>query len=198
MAKPNGATKPQAQARADKERTEQPTTGEVYKAAKIDPTKIRGELGDFIVSRMKAATHLKAWEQMSEEEQREQIEQALFWADTIIAGTAQAMMTRGLPSRPVKLGKFSGAVGESTIEVKATMILDKEVGDRISGGVTDAVMVFASLEAYQGGEMETRPAPDQTDLMAGGDADEEEHDKETGEIPPPVEPPEPPAPQPSA
>lgn len=137
----------------------------IIKAAKFDAKSLRGEVADFFISQMKAARFMKPWDELTEDEQREMCRQAMDQATQLIGGVAGAMMAKAMPHSAAKLGKFSGAVGESTIEVKAEIMMTEEIGKKLAGGVTDAVLVFGSLDVWMGGEMTTQPEANQKSLL---------------------------------
>lgn len=147
--------------------------GAIVRAARMDASRLIGDTGDFFLSVMKAARELKPWAQMTEVEQRELIEQAKHQATSLVAGIVEAISTRGLPHMPVKINDFSGKMGEGVAQIKCVMAFDEDAAKRLAQGTSSAIIVFASVDAYES-DMLATPEPDQRAL--------EIIDAETGEI----------------
>lgn len=156
---------------------EKPSADEIIHAAALDGSRLIGDLADHLIAFEKAAHHHTPFEKLDEEGQRERCEAARSMARALVAGTLQAIAARGHPAVSAKLSKGSFTVGESLCEVKALMTFDDATMELLTRGSTDAMIVFASAEAYEG-PMATKPEPDQKALID----DDPPHDPETGEI----------------
>lgn len=169
------ATKPRANDNAEDEADA--FDGEtVFRAAKFKHENLVGDVGDFFLSQMKAARHLPAWETLSEEKQREMIEQARHQALTLVAGVVKGVADRGLPSIPAKVESGSFKMGEGLVTLKVIVAFTPDIAAKLTGGTLDAVVVFASPSAFDG-VMESTPDPDQPDMI-----ETPAHDPDTGEI----------------
>lgn len=143
---------------------------QIIGSAKFDAKNLIGETADFLLANMKAARNLEPWEKLTEEGQREMIDQAKHQAMTLVAGVIDALVAKGFPSIPAKVESFSGKTGEGTVALKTNVTAHDfaKMNGRLEG---HAILVFASVEDY-GHEMEAKPEPNQQELI----------DPETGEI----------------
>lgn len=172
-----------------KKKTEAPEerdADEIIRAARLDEKRLIGDLGDFIISRMKAAGHMKPWDQLTEDEQRAECDAAMEWSRKVVAGVVEGVGKRGLPFAVVGIAdKISLNTSSGSAELKCTMPIDKTNFERLQG-LSQCVLVFASEELYESA-MQTQPEPNQPALVDGersaaDRAEGEVFDAATGEL----------------
>lgn len=170
----------------------------------FDPAHLTGQLGDYLLTEVKMARHVKPWDQLKEHEQRSLIDRQYSKARALVQAVGETIASKGFKSAPF-------AIDSTTIKEGLKVVL--------TGPATEAAMmsiarnkgalvqlVFADTDEF-GGAMISKPAPDQPDMLAGepepeNEADEDDIDPETGEIRAPILPDavppqaEPPAPAP--
>lgn len=164
-----------------KEATKTRDADEIIKAAKLDASRLIGDTGDFFLSNMKAARHLKPWDELDEERQKEMCEQARHQAIALVSGIVEAIAAAGLPAIPAKLSGGSFKIGDGTVDLKCSVAFDQENAKRLAGGTVDVMLVFASPSQYDS-PMNSKPEPNQPELRADDEDEEAEHDEETGEV----------------
>lgn len=124
------------------EKTEAPDAPE-----KFDDKTLRGDIRDAILSEFK--TVQKPWQQMTEWEQGRLIHRARDIADKLVRQSVDIIASNGLPSLPIKVGKFTvdGSAIKGTFEAYAEDEALLRIR-KLSG--TRAMFVLASPDAYQG------------------------------------------------
>lgn len=188
---------------AEEEAAEQRAENIAANAPKIpgfDAKHLAGQIGDALLDQYKHARHTKPWDQLEEFEQKRLIELCRSTGMEIVIGAATAIAGKGFKNAPLRLDKVT---------------LDDEAKIALAGPLTDealllinhnrgklVLLVFADAGEFAG-EMLSKAEPNQRDMLAdSGEPDgeeglEEEHDRETGELPPKPPVAEPPATEPA-
>lgn len=138
--------------------TETEQTGEVFG----DSDRLYADLVDAICDRFKAMQ--KPWQQMTEAEQRDFLDDLKYWGRSAIRQIADTIAGEGFPT-------VRGTIEQVTFKdgIKAVVTLPKHVERRhdLADATGNTVhIVIADVDQFVEAEPETRAEPDQTDMVA--------------------------------
>jgi hypothetical protein len=171
---PESDTAPAQDEAPDDEDEGDETVDAIVQRARFNPDKLIGEVGDFLLSDLRASRELKPWAQLPEADQRALIDRAHSQAREIVRRVIQAVAAKGFSKIDAMLEGGSWKEGEITAKIKAR--LTPENLDALASGSPFVQVVFASLEAFEA-PMQAKAEPNQRRLPI-----EEGIDPETGEV----------------
>lgn len=145
------------------------TIAAIVQRARFNPDKLIGEVGDFLLSDLRASRELKPWAQLPEADQHALIDRAHNQAHEIVRRVIQAVAAKGFSKIDAMLEGGSWKEGEITAKIKAR--LTPENLDALASGSPFVQVVFASLEAFEA-PMTAKAEPNQRNFI----------DFETGEV----------------
>lgn len=145
------------------------TVDAIVQRARFNPDKLIGEVGDFLLSDLRASRDLKPWAQLPEVDQRALIDRAHNQAREIVRRVIKAVAAKGFSKIDAMLEGGSWKEGEITAKIKAR--LTPENLDALASGAPFVQVVFASLEAFEA-PMQAKAEPNQRTFI----------DPETGEV----------------